>query len=86
MLFERSQLRDRPLRSPSTRRVWDGLVHGMPDCWVVVARDEDDFADWANSEALAVEEAPLRICRAIVGDDLLVLAETDDDGAFPDLP
>jgi len=86
MLFERSELRDRPLRSPSTRRVWDGLVRGVPDCWVVVARDEEDIADWTHAEELAIEEAPLRICRAIVDDDLLVLAETDDDGSFPDLP
>jgi hypothetical protein len=85
MLFERSQLRDLPLRSPATRRVWDGLVRGIPDCWVFVARDEEDLADWMRSEELAVEEAPLRICRAIVDDDLLLLADTDDDGSFPDL-
>ena len=87
MLFERSQLTDRPLRSRSTRRVWDGLVRSIPDCWVVVARDDEDLVDWMHSVELAVEEAPLRICRAILDDDLLVLVDTDgDDEPLADLP
>lgn len=86
MLSERSQLRDRPLRPRSARRVWAGLVRGIPDCWVVVARDDEDLYDWVHSEELAVEEAPLRICRAIVDDDLLVLADSDDGATLTDLP
>ena len=46
----------------------------------VVARDEADIADWLECEELAVEAAPLRMCRAIVDDDLIVLTDTEASG------
>lgn len=82
MQFERSNLRDRPSHSTS-RRVWDGFVQGNPDCWVVVPHDDEDLLDWFRAEGLALESAPLRICRAILGDGVLVLEDSDvDDCAF----
>lgn len=79
MHFERADLDDRFVRNRAARRVWDGLVRGLPDCWVVVARDERDLAEWMECEMAAVDEAPLRICRAILDDDVLVLSPTDED-------
>ncbi len=79
MLFERPQTSFPRLRGRDTRRVWDGWVKGLPDCWVVVPRDDADLIDWLESELAAVAEAPLRICRAIVDDGLLVLSDSDVD-------
>jgi hypothetical protein len=63
--------------------VWDGFVRGNPDCWVVVARDERDLVDWIRWEELALEAAPLRICRAILEDDVLVLEDSAVDDGEP---
>lgn len=82
MLDERAECRLPVLRGRATQRVWDGVVRGLPDCWVVVPRDDADLVDWLESELAAVDAAPLRICSAILDDDLLVLSETDDE---PDL-
>ena len=79
MEFERPHLKGRSAHSGATRRVWNGHVRGNPDCWVVVARDERDLADWLLCEELALEASPLRICRAILDDDVLVLEDSDLD-------
>jgi hypothetical protein len=79
MLFERPQTSFPRIRGRATQRVWDGWVKGLPDCWVVVPRDDADLIDWLESELAAVDEAPLRICSAIVDDDLLLLTDSDDD-------
>jgi hypothetical protein len=61
--------------------VWGGFVRGNPDCWVVVARDEWELAEWCQSETFALEAAPLRICRAILDDGVLLLEKPDlEDG------
>jgi hypothetical protein len=54
---------------------------------VVVARDERELADWIRSEELALEATPLRICRAILDDDVLILEDSDleDGDLFADL-
>jgi hypothetical protein len=54
---------------------------------VVVARDERDLAEWFQSEEVALDAAPLRICRAILDDDVLILEDSDlEDGElFADL-
>lgn len=87
MQTERTHPRPLPARSSGARLVWDGYVRGHPDCWVVVARDEWELADWFRSEEVALEAAPLRICRAILDDDVLILEDSDlDDGdLFADL-
>jgi len=87
MQIERTHPRTRPARSTAARLVWDGYVRGHPDCWVVVARDERELAEWFRSEGLALDAAPLRICRAILDDDVLILEDSDlEDGElFADL-
>ncbi len=82
MLSERPERRLPRIRGRATQRVWDGLVRGLPDCWVVVPRDDADLIDWLESELCAVDEAPLRICSAILDDDRLVLTGPDDDPDF----
>jgi hypothetical protein len=77
MLFVNSSRGVLANRTRDSRRVWDGTVRGVPDCWVVVARDESDLADWVECEERAVEAAPLRICSAIVEDGVLVLTDRD---------
>jgi len=54
---------------------------------VVVARDERELADWFRAEELALEAAPLRICRAILDDGVLILEDSDleDGDLFADL-
>ncbi len=83
MQFHETRQLDRPIRLTPARRVWDGIVKGAPDCWVVVAREEQDLADWFESEELAIGAAPLRICRAILDDDVLVLTGNDSCGPLP---
>lgn len=77
MLFARSDRGTCTGRARDARRVWDGSVRGVPDYWVVVPHDERDLADWLESEAVAVEAAPLRICSAIVDDGVLVLTDRE---------
>ena len=79
MLFERPEANFPRIRGSATQRVWDGLVKGLPDCWVVVPRDDADLLDWLESELAAVDEVPLRICTAIVDDDVLVLSDSQDE-------
>ena len=69
----------RLLRRPGRR-----CLEGAP----FVAPGESDLAEWLLCEAVAVEHAPLRICRAILDDDVLVLEETEiEEGElFPELP
>jgi hypothetical protein len=55
------------------------LVRGIPDCWVVVARDEADLEAWIEAESLALEASPLRVCRAVLDDDLLILRRDTED-------
>ena len=76
MQFERSDLCPRASHAGASRRVWDGFVRGNPDRWVVVTRDEYELVEWEHCEDLATEAAPLRICRAILDDDVLVLADS----------
>jgi hypothetical protein len=83
MQFERSDLEARPSPARVARRVWDGYVRGNPDCWVVVARDERDLIDWFRCEDLATEAAPLRICRAILDDGVLVLEDSAPEDGEP---
>ena len=61
MLSERPERRLPRIRGRATQRVWDGLVRGLPDCWVVVPRDDADLIDWLESELCAVDEATGRI-------------------------
>lgn len=82
MLFDETQRIDRPTRLTPARRVWDGYVRGIPDCWVVVARDEQDLFDWFECEEVALEAAPLRLCRAILDDDMLLIAGGELDQAL----
>jgi hypothetical protein len=79
--------RCRTTRSRARRLVWDGYVRGHPDCWVVVARDEGDLAEWLQAEELALDAVPLRICRAILDDDNVILEDSDveDDELFADV-
>ncbi len=86
MQFERSELCPRPSRTQTAPRVWSGTVHGQPDCWVVVARDDRDLMEWEHWEDLALEVAPLRICRAILDDGVLLLEESlpEDFESFSD--
>ena len=77
MHYEPSMAVDRPARERNAGRVWEGTVHGVTDWWVVVARDERELEEWVVSEQEAVEVAPLRVCRAIVGDDSLVIGAGD---------
>ena len=77
MLFERPEASFPRIRGRATQRVWDGVVKGSPDHWVVVPRDDADLIDWLESELAAVDEVPLRICSAIVDDDLLVLSDSE---------
>lgn len=88
MQFERTHLRERSDDKREPNRVWDGFVHGHPECWVVVAPSERDLLDWYLCEAVAVESTPLRICRAILDDDVLVLEASDavDGELFSELP
>jgi hypothetical protein len=84
MQFERTLPGPGPAGLKAERLVWDGFVRGRPDCWVVVARDAWELAEWGRYEALALEAAPLRICRAILGDGVLLLEKPDleDDELF----
>jgi len=86
MQFERPDLDTRLDRSRTARRVWGGQVHGHPDCWVVVPRDEQDLLEWDHWEDVALEAAPLRICRAILDDGVLVLEDSvpEEESPFPD--
>jgi len=86
MQFERSDLGPRGSHSRVSGRVWDGFVRGNPDCWVVVPRDERELLEWEHCEELALEAAPLRICRAILDDGVLVLEDSEprDYDPYPD--
>lgn len=70
----------------ATRRVWEGLVDGRPECWLLVPRDEADLDEWLISEVTATEVAPLRVCREICEDGSVILSETDpcDDSMSPE--
>ena len=87
MRFEEMELIPRLPRQKIGRRVLDGFVQGPADCWVVVAREEQDLEDWCQSEEQAVEVAPLRICTAVLDNGDLILDDSDSDGGeLPDWP
>jgi hypothetical protein len=77
MLFEKTrQGRPQPAHPESARWV-DGVVRGNPEVWVMVAPDEEAF-DWldpAECDEDQEEAAPYRVCRAILDDGTLVLAD-----------
>jgi hypothetical protein len=87
MQFERTPLKNRLPHSEAARRVWTGYVHGHPDCWVVVTRNDRELAEWFRSETIALDAARLKICRAILDDDVLLIEDSDlEDGElFADL-
>ena len=87
MQYESFQSTERVPEVGTPRRVLDGLVRGIPDCWVMVPRDEYELIEWFRSEEVALESAPMRVCRAILDDGLLVLEElqVDEYEAIPEL-
>lgn len=61
-------------RRSARRRAVDGLIVGGREVWVVVATSRDDV------EALlrdSDDEAPLRLCRAVLEGGVLVLGAAD---------
>jgi hypothetical protein len=87
MHIERTHPARRRSRHVTARRVWAGFVRGTPDCWVVVARDEYDLVEWFHAEEAALDASPLRICRAILDDGVLLLEPADlHDGESPSDP
>lgn len=84
MLFEETEPgREIASRGMRSRRVWDGLVRGNHEYWVVVAREGEDMAEWLRPDEKGLESTPLRVCRAILDDDVLVLGEDDFDYELP---
>ncbi len=81
MLFEKMDFVHGLPRQRIGRRVLDGFVQGRADCWVVVAREEQDLEDWMQSEEQAIEVAPLRICTAVLENGDLILDDIDPDGS-----
>jgi hypothetical protein len=41
----------------------------------VVPRDEYELIEWFRSEEVALESAPMRVCRTILDDGVLVLED-----------
>ena len=80
MRFEEMDLIRRSPRQSIGRRPLNGFVQGHADCWVVVAREEQDLEDWCQSEEQAVEVAPLRICTAVLDNGNLILDDGNPDG------
>jgi len=55
----------------------DGYVTDRNDFWVLVGREDEDTVGMMLGESLAVGEPPLRICRAILDDDVLLIGDSD---------
>ena len=75
MQYESFHPAERRTKTRTPRRVLEGLVRGIPDCWVVVPRDEYELIEWLRSEEVALESAPMRVCRTILDDGVLVLED-----------
>jgi hypothetical protein len=75
MLSERSSSKSHPAsRRVEARRGVDGLIVGSREVWLVVAHGAEDLEDLLTAEP---DEAPLRLCRAVLDDDELVLGDAD---------
>jgi len=87
MQHESLRTSERRTETGIPRRVLDGLVRGLPDCWVMVPRDEYELFEWFRSEEVALESAPMRVCRTILDDGVLVLEDltVDEYEAIPEL-
>lgn len=57
----------------------DGLVVNHEDVWVLLGREDGDPIDTLLGEQGEMSDAPLRICRAVLGDGHLVIGEADPD-------
>ncbi len=66
-----------PSDADATREVIDGLLVGDQEVWLIVARRGEDLSEWLEPPDGESEPAPLRICRAVLGDDTLVMGEPD---------
>ena len=64
-------------RRRARRGAVDGLIVGGREVWVVVAASKDDIAGLLRDERRAPEEPPLRLCRAVLDDGVLVLGTAD---------
>jgi hypothetical protein len=64
-------------RRRARRGAVDGLIVGGREVWLVVAASKDDVARLLRDERGAPEEPPLRLCRAVLDDGVLVLGGAD---------
>ena len=85
MLFESQLGHTPPSPAESGHVVWDGVVHGASDVWIVVAPATDQPIEWCHPDD-ALEITPLRVCRAVAGDRLLLdTPDPEHDEMFADL-
>lgn len=62
----------------STRRcAVDRLIVSHEDVWVLIGRQDDDPVEQLLGEHGVMSEAPLRICRAVLGNGGLIIGEAD---------
>jgi hypothetical protein len=58
--------------------VWRGLVQGHREAWILIDRTGEALGGWLEEDGRSI---PLKVCRAVLDDGVLVLGEwTREDG------
>ncbi|MHC4822085.1 MAG: hypothetical protein ACYTDX_10250 [Planctomycetota bacterium] len=64
---------------PASPRTVDGLLVASQEVWAVVARPGEDTLGLLRGDAEEGFAEPLRICRAVLPDGMLLIGEADPD-------
>jgi len=73
MLYQGLHAEYAPRARSDDQPIVDGLLLDNGEIWVVVARNEEDLDGWLD------DGLPLKLCRAVLDDDTLLLGESDPD-------
>lgn len=76
MQFEKDRIASIETYRSRKRGVVDALVVNQRDLWVVVAPQDESIDDWLHGSS-GQEVAPLLVCRKLLSNGQLILADPD---------